>query len=79
MATEGDTSQGAHDHSFFYFAIFNKYSRNESGQKFFFSNLTLLSHVSPFGVTYEEVILVHLARLIFTWTSDATSIRPVPP
>jgi hypothetical protein len=63
---------------FFYFDLFNKYSRNESGQKFFFSNLALLSRVSPSGVTYEEVTLDHLVRLTSTWTSDATSIRPVP-
>jgi hypothetical protein len=50
-------------------AFFNKYSRNEPGQKFF-PNLALLSRVS---------LSDHLARLISTWTSDATSIRSVPP
>jgi hypothetical protein len=50
---------------FFYFGHFNKYLRNKLGQKFFL-NLALLSRVSPSDVTYEEVMLVHLARLTST-------------
>jgi hypothetical protein len=42
-------------------AFCNKYSRNEPGQKFFFSNLAFLSCASPFGMIYEEVTPVHLA------------------
>jgi hypothetical protein len=37
--------------------------RNEAGQNFF-SNLTLLSHVSSVGVTYEGVVPYVLTRLI---------------
>jgi hypothetical protein len=44
-------------------AFFNNISRNESGQKFF-SNLALLSHASPIGVTYEGVAVMHMARLM---------------
>jgi hypothetical protein len=48
-------------------------------RKSFFLNLALLSHVSPSDAIYEEVTPVHLARLTSMWTSDATSIRSVPP
>jgi hypothetical protein len=47
-------------------------------KSFFFPNLTLLSRASPSSVTYEEVTPDHLTRLTSTWTSNATSIRPVP-
>jgi hypothetical protein len=40
---------------FFYFDLFNYYSKNEPDETFF-SNLALLSHVNPSGVTYEGVI-----------------------
>jgi hypothetical protein len=36
----------------------------------FFSNLALLSRVRPFGVTYEEVALCALSRLIVMLVGD---------
>jgi hypothetical protein len=45
----------------------------------YFRILTLLSQASQVSVTYEGVTLVHMIRLIFTWTSGVTSIRLVPP
>jgi hypothetical protein len=47
---------------FFYFGLFNHYSRNEPRETFF-PNLALLSHANPFGATYEGVTPVHLAWL----------------
>jgi hypothetical protein len=49
------------------------------GKSFFKKNLVLFSRVSPSDATYEEVTPVHFAQLTSTWTSDAMSIRPVPP
>jgi hypothetical protein len=57
---------------FIFWNFFNKYSRNKLDKKI--SNLTLLSHGSLSGATYKEVTLIHMARLTFTWISDATSI-----
>jgi hypothetical protein len=39
---------------FFYFNLFNHYSRNEL-VKHFFSNLVIFSHARETGVTYKEV------------------------
>jgi hypothetical protein len=41
-------------------ALFKEKLRNEPNQ-FFFSNLALLSHASPFGTTYEVVTSSALA------------------
>jgi hypothetical protein len=48
---------------FLYFGLFNQYSRNEPDQKFFFPNLSLLSHSSPGGMTYVGVTSFALAWL----------------
>jgi hypothetical protein len=48
---------------FLYFGYFYIILRNEAGQKIFFKNLTLLSHVRPCGTTYEGVTPCALAQL----------------
>jgi hypothetical protein len=58
---------------FFYFGIFLINIQEINWTKKI-SNLTLLSHGSLSGATYKEVTLIHMARLTFTWISNATSI-----
>jgi hypothetical protein len=36
----------------FYFFLFNQYSRNETGQNFFFKICSIFSCADPFGVIY---------------------------
>jgi hypothetical protein len=50
---------------FFYFGHFNQYLRNEPSQKFFSANLTLLSHVSPVGMTYNGVTSCAFFRIFY--------------
>jgi hypothetical protein len=40
----------------------------------FLKNLTLLSYVSPFGMTYKRVTSIHMTRL--TYTSKYESCYP---
>jgi hypothetical protein len=48
---------------FQFWPFYNYFFKNELGQKFFL-NLTILSHASPVGMTYEVVMSVHVVWLM---------------
>jgi hypothetical protein len=58
---------------FLYLAIFLKYSRNEPVRNLFLSSVPFELRQSGWRDSSA------LARLIYTWTLGAMSIRPVPP